>query len=327
MNKEPLNNVRLGVFVVTGVMLLIIGLYFIGNNKNMFGKTFRLSTTFTDVSGLTEGNNVRYSGIDVGTVDHIEIINDTVIYVEMIIDDRLLKFIRKNSIASIGTDGLMGNKLVNISAGSPDAKIVTESDTLQSIKGINTEEMLRTLEFTNQNVAFISSNLKEITGNINRSRGTLYTVLMDTTLALNFRGTLANIENVSANLSTISEKLNSLVDDARYGKGLMATIVSDSSMSDDFKKSIQKVKEGSEQFSAIALEINKLVTQINNGNGSASVILHDSSMANDLKQSISNINSASKKLDEDLEGLKQSFLLKGYYKDQEKQKKKAEKNK
>jgi len=327
MNREPLNNIRLGIFVVSGALLLIVGLYFIGNNKNMFGSTFRLSTTFNDVNGLTEGNNVRYSGIDVGTIDRIKIINDTIIFVEMIVDDDLLHFIRKNSIASIGSDGLMGNKLVNISAGSPESLFVIENDTLKSIKGINTEEMLRTLEFTNQNIAFVSGDLKQITENITKSRGTLYTVLMDTTLAENFKETLANIENVSINLSTMTDKLNSLVDEARHGKGLAAKFVSDTVIANDLKMSIKKIKEGSERFSAITLEINKFSTELNNGKGCVSTLVYDTAMANDLKESISNINSASKKLDEELEALKHSFLLKSYYKDQEKQKKKAEKNK
>jgi phospholipid/cholesterol/gamma-HCH transport system substrate-binding protein len=289
----------------------------------MFGSSFILHTTFNDVNGLTKGNNVRYSGIDVGTVENIDILNDTTIFIEMIIKTEMIKFIRKNSLASVGTDGLMGNKLVNITAGTSEVPTVNEYDTIASVRGVNTDAMLRTLEYTNQNVAFISLNLKAITENVNKSRGTLYTVLMDTTLALSFKNTLTNIEHVSNNLNSISERLNNLIEEAKTGSGMIASLLSDSSLASEFKITIKKAKEGSESLSAISKEINQLISQINQGKGTASLIVNDTAMANDLKQSISNIRSASLKLDEDLEGLKHSFPLKKYYNKQEKEKEKA----
>ena len=151
MNKEIYRNIRLGVFVIAGAALLIFGLYSIGKSKSMFGKTFILSCEFSDVNGLAVGNNVRYSGIDVGTVDKIEFANDSTIKVDMLIDDNFKKYIRANSIASIGTDGLMGNKLVSIAPGSSDVPLVEDLSVIRSIKIVNTEEMLRTLDNTNNN--------------------------------------------------------------------------------------------------------------------------------------------------------------------------------
>ena len=114
MNKETNQNIRLGIFVIAGLLLLITGLYFIGSNRNIFGKTFTLYAKFHNVSGLQTGNNVRYSGIDVGTVEKIEIINDTTIRIQMLLKADLKKIIRKNALATLGTDGLMGDKLINI---------------------------------------------------------------------------------------------------------------------------------------------------------------------------------------------------------------------
>ena len=88
MNKENSNRIRLGIFVISGLVLLIVGLYFIGSNKNLFGSTLKLETSFREISGLQTGNNVRYSGINVGTINKIEIINDTTIRVEMVIDEK-----------------------------------------------------------------------------------------------------------------------------------------------------------------------------------------------------------------------------------------------
>jgi len=287
----------------------------------MFGKTFRLVSVFYDVNGLTVGNNVRYSGIDVGTVEKIEIINDSAVSIEMLIDDKIKKFIRKNSIASIGTDGLMGNKIVNISPGTTADQIVRENDVIQSLRTVNTEEMLRTLELTNNNVASISSDLKEITENVNKSRGTLYKVLMDTTLAENVTFTLKNIHVVSNNLVQTSSQLSGMVNEVNHGNGTFSLLLNDTTLPNDLRLAGKKVKEGSEQFSAIANDVKEILNQVNSGNGIANGLLKDSLMAQNLKTSLVNIDQASRKLDDNLEALKHSFLLRRYFKRMEKAKK------
>ncbi len=320
MNKETSHNIRLGIFVIAGAILLIFGLYSIGSNKNMFSETFKLTSTFYDVNGLTVGNNVRYSGIDVGTVEAIEILNDSAIQVVMLIDDKVKKYIRRNSIASVGTDGLMGNKIVNIFPGTPDEPLVEENDAINSIKVVNTEEMLRTLELTNNNIAVISKNLKAITENVYKSRGTLYTVLMDTVLARNVENTLGNIHFVSNNLVETSHQLSNIATEANSRNSLFGVMLKDTTLANDLRVAVTKVREGSEQFSKISNDITEVVSQLNSGKGIAASLLKDSTMTDDLKASLVNIQAASKKLDEDLEALKHSFLLKGYFKKLEKQK-------
>jgi len=116
MSKEIARNLRLGFFVIAGLLLLISSLYMVGSKRNLFNSTIKVNVTFHNVNGLMEGNNVRFSGIDVGTVSKIEIASDTIIHVELMIDKSVAKFISSSSVASIGTDGLMWNKLVNILA-------------------------------------------------------------------------------------------------------------------------------------------------------------------------------------------------------------------
>jgi phospholipid/cholesterol/gamma-HCH transport system substrate-binding protein len=288
----------------------------------MFNKTFVLHTTFDDVNGLTAGNNVRYSGMDVGTVERIEMKNDTTVHVEMIIDEKYKHFIRKNSMASVGTDGLMGNKLVNIDAGTSASPFVTSNDEIPSVKGVNTEAMLRTLEFTNQNVALVSANLKTITDNINESHGTLYTVLMDTMLATNFQGIFNNIESVSANLSNVSSQLANIVNDVNNGKGTLGVLLKDTVMSNDINRIVKNINESGEQLSSATKEANTLFKNAKNGNGAIATLVNDTALSSNLKSAIVNLETATQKLNEDLEGLKHSFLLRRYFKKQEQKKKK-----
>src|SRR5690242_10885889 len=101
---KPANNTKLGIFVLAGVAFLVFSLYMIGRNRNLFGPTFTISTHFRNISGLVAGNNVRFAGIDVGTVKRVMVVNDTSVLVEMTIDESMTAHIRMNSIASIGTD-------------------------------------------------------------------------------------------------------------------------------------------------------------------------------------------------------------------------------
>jgi phospholipid/cholesterol/gamma-HCH transport system substrate-binding protein len=323
MRKEVYRNIRLGIFVIVGMILLIVGLYFVGNNRNMFNSTFEVRTTFNDVGGLQSGNNVRYAGINVGTVDKVEIVNDTTIEVRMQIVKKIKNILRKNSVASIGTDGLVGSKLVNIEPGTPDSHVIAEGDYLPSLKAVDTEKMLRTLEFTNQNIATISNNLKAVTENITKSRGTLYTLLMDTSMAGSLNHTLSNIQNFSRDLSTISGDLGNMVDGVRDGKGTLGMLVNDTTTSAEIKQTIAQLKQSGQQIAELSANINRVTSKMESGGGTFSTLLNDSAAANNMKESFSNLKESSEKLNQNLEALKHSFLLRGAFRKMEKEKKKT----
>ena len=325
MNKEVINNIRLGLFVIVGTALLIIVLYFIGSNSNLFSKTFKLYATFENVNGLKKGNNVRYAGIDVGTIKNIQIVNDTTIKVEMSVEADLKKVIRKNSTASIGTDGLMGNKLINIKPGTPDMGLVEDGAELESMGSLNTDEMLRTLDKTNKNILVISANLREISQNLTDSRGTLYTVLMDTTIARGLKHTLGNIDVVSNNILQISADLNDVVSEAKNGNGLVGTLVKDTVMAINLSKAINEVKTAGEQINTSAGELKMILNKVNSGSGTISTLINDTTTANNLKRTLVNIDVSAKKLPVLMDALKSNFLFKAYFKKQEKQGKASQK--
>src|SRR5436190_2005073 len=116
--KRSPHNIRLGIFVSAGILLFTLVIYFIGSRQNMFTKTINVRGIFKDVSGLQPGNNVRFSGINVGTIDEIVIISDSLVRVDMTVKKTTQKYIKKDAVATIGSEGLMGNKVLNISPGS-----------------------------------------------------------------------------------------------------------------------------------------------------------------------------------------------------------------
>src|SRR5688572_7820147 len=142
MKKESGANIKLGLFVTVGVLLFIFAIYYLGSQQNLFGNTFRLNALFYNVSGLQVGNNVRFQGINIGTVDAIEIVSDTSIKISMRVEDDVRKFIRKDAMASVGSEGLMGNRVINIIPGTPGSETVEEDGYLASIPPIDMDQIM-----------------------------------------------------------------------------------------------------------------------------------------------------------------------------------------
>ena len=113
-------------------MYLLSAIYFIGEKQQLFRSTFRLTGVFKDVGGLQAGNNVRLSGINVGTVKNIIIISDSSVKVGILIDESTRKFIKKDAVAIIGSEGLMGNKVLIINPGTGGKKEIENNDVIQT---------------------------------------------------------------------------------------------------------------------------------------------------------------------------------------------------
>lgn len=194
MKKNTGNNIRLGLFVVITLVLLMVGIYFIGQRQHMFSKTFKLSAVFKDIGGLQEGNNVRFSGINVGVVDNIEQITDSTVKIDMLIEEDTRKFIKKDAHARIGSDGLMGNKIITISPGTGGAAVVADNDYLKTVIPVSYDDVLEKLKLTSENSAKITNDLAAITSTIREGEGTIGMLFMDTAFAQTLRDALWNIK-------------------------------------------------------------------------------------------------------------------------------------
>jgi phospholipid/cholesterol/gamma-HCH transport system substrate-binding protein len=183
--KTKGNNVKLGAMVVTTVVALMAGLYLIGDKQNLFGDTFIISAKFRDVGGLTDGNNVRFGGIDVGTVESVDIFSDTSVLVLMRIDEKYRTHIHPNSLAQLSSDGVMGNRLVSITSYEPHGEPVADGDMIKSLNSVSMDETTRTLSATNQNLKEITDNIVNITNKLDSSA--LWIVLQDSSIAQNIQ--------------------------------------------------------------------------------------------------------------------------------------------
>lgn len=200
-SHTPQFKVRLGLFVAGGLALFVLAIFIIGKQKNLFNPVFKLTTTFYNVSGLQVGNNIRFSGITVGTVDNMEITNDSTVRVDMLIKMEIKKFIKTDSEVAIGSEGLIGDRLLVISQGSFDAPLVEEGDQLESMEPVETDAIMLSLQVTAGNAEIITDQLAEIMTKINSGEGTLGRLIQDTTIAGNLDQTIVNLKKSSKGLN------------------------------------------------------------------------------------------------------------------------------
>ena len=237
MKKNTSNKIRLGIFVSLGIALFIVGVYFIGERQQLFRSTFRVSGVFRDVSGLQAGNNVRLSGINVGSVENIRIVSDTSIRVEIVIDESTRKFIKKDAVASIGSDGLMGNRILIINPGTGGKMEIENNDIVKTVQPINMDDILISLKTSIDNTSSMTSYLAKITGTLQSGKGTIGRLLMDQSMAQNFDSSIANLKQGS-------EGLKNLVDESKnnFSKNFDSTFINLKEGSAGFKVLMDKAK-------------------------------------------------------------------------------------
>jgi phospholipid/cholesterol/gamma-HCH transport system substrate-binding protein len=323
MAKQTLSNLKLGAFVLAGLLFLILLLYMIGKNRNLFGANFILKARFENVQGLKAGNNVRYAGIDVGTVKRINIVNDTLIELVMTIDDKVRSIIHKNAIVSIGTDGLVGNKVVNITAAKQPSPVAEDGDILLSKKPVDTDEMLRTLYKTNNDIAVVADNLKTTLNRLNNS-GALWSVLNEQGLPQNLKLSASNIRQATAKANDMVNDLASIVADVKKGKGSLGTILTDTSFAYNLNSAIIKIKNVGDEADSLSRQISQAVAgiqqDVSSGKGPVNALLKDSLMVIKLNKSLDNIQKGTDGFNQNMEALKHNFLFRGYFRKLEKQK-------
>jgi len=324
MKQSNSQKFNLGLFVILSTIILVLALYFIGNRQNIFGKTFRISVVFNNVNGLQLGNNVRYSGINVGTVKGIMMINDSTINVEMIIEDKMLKHIKKNAVAAIGSDGLVGSMIINIVPGKEISTAITPGDTIKSFSKISTTDMLETLNTTNDNAAMLTSDLLKITKSIKQGKGTLGMLIEDEEMAENLKQTVENLKTSSSEATNTIRELKSIINAINYDESLAAVLLSDTISANNMKSIIANLEKSSSGIDSVITNLNDVVLNVKNGDGTLNHMVNDTVLVNNIDETVKNIKEGSIRLNENMEALKHNFLFRGYFRKLERQQRKEE---
>lgn len=192
---------KLGLFVFLGIFFFFGIIFLIGRQQNLFSSEIKISTTFKNASGLKVGNSVRFSGITIGTVDNIEIINDSTVKVDMNIKDDTKQFIKLDSKASISSEGVIGDKILVISQGSSKIKAIKDGQKIGSFEPIEFSDVLASVKVTAENAEVITDELATILVNINDGEGTLGRLMNDEDMADDLDATMENLRKSSKGLN------------------------------------------------------------------------------------------------------------------------------
>ncbi|WP_339896358.1 MlaD family protein [uncultured Algibacter sp.] len=324
MQKTTNEKLKLGIFVIIGLLIFIVAIYFIGQRQNIFAKTFSISTNFNNVNGLINGNNVRYSGINVGTVKSITIINDSTINVVMLIEEKMINHIKKDAIATIGTDGLVGNMIVNIIPGDGINGPISSGDVIKSYTKIGTSDMLNTLSVTNENAALLTAKLLKIADAMADSKGTFGMLINDTMVSSNLKQTVKQLRITSIEASKSMKELNSIISSINFNKSIAGTLLNDSLQSQKMKNIITNLENSSTEIKDVITNMNATITNVKEGEGALNYLSNDAEFVNSLKETIKNINEGTDKFNQNMEALKHNFLTRSYFRKLERQEKKED---
>ncbi|MBX2829261.1 MAG: MCE family protein [Flavobacteriaceae bacterium] len=326
MSKKKSQIIRLGVFVVLGTLLLTAALYFIGNRQHLFTKNIDLYSKFRNVNGLQVGNNVRYSGIDVGTVNSIQIQSDTLILVRMLLRSSETQFIKKNAVATIGSDGLVGNMIINIIPREGSSASIAKGDTISSFSRIGSEDMLTTLNVTNENAALLTADLLKITTEILNGDGTLGMLIRDKRLAQDLKASIYQLKIASTNTSQMIADLETKISAIDMENSAAGILLTDSIEGNKIRHSLTQLVTLGERLNEIGNSVENIVDEIENGNGALSYLTTDTLVVRQLDATLINIKESTKRFNENMEALRHNFLFRRYFKKQERvQRKEAKK--
>jgi phospholipid/cholesterol/gamma-HCH transport system substrate-binding protein len=311
---------------------LVAAIFTLGGQKKTFVKSFTIHAVFDDVSGLLKGGNIWFSGVKVGTVKKISFYGKSQVQVTMSIENDAESYIHKDAKAKIGTDGLIGNKIIIIYGGDSTLPQVEKNDFLSVEKALTTDDMLTTLQANNKNLLHITNDFKSISKKIDSGNGTLATLLNDPSMAKklnssvdNLQATVANFKAVSASSKNVLASLQDFSGKLNKPGNSMNELVTDTVIFKNIKGTLAQLQQASKEVNQFTVNLKNTSEKLNQKDNMAGVLLNDPAAASSVKITLQNLEAASHKLDEDLEALQHNFLLKGFFRKKEKAKEK-EKN-
>ncbi len=323
MASKPGDHIKLGLFVLAGSALLVVGLYMLGSKRNLFRSTVEISTNFHNAGGLRPGNNVRYAGINVGTVEGVQIMNDTTVLVTMAIREEDAAYIRDNAIASLGTDGLMGNKLVTIAPGEGNGNPIVDGTILGSSIPLDTDQMMRTLDRTNMNMADITDDLKDLSERLTQPGGLIH-MLSDSVLAMDMRNSITDLQRSVEHVRAVTANANAMLADVKAGKGVLGMLVSDPASEQQVRDGLTAMQRMADTLAHASSQVDRFAKGLNTPGGVAYTLAHDTATAGDVRRTMANLEKSSVTLEENLRALQRNFLFRKYFREKAREEKRGQ---
>lgn len=306
-----------GVFVFLGIGIFVLTVLTLGSQHKTFERSIGVRAYFDNVNGLQKGNNVWFSGVKVGNIGGVKLLENGKVEVDINVELQSVKFIPRNAKARLSTDGLIGNKIIEIFGGTPGEAVIQNGDTLAIEEKVSSDKIMNTLSKNNDNLYGITTNLKTITDRLVNGKGSLGQLLTDQTLSDRMNTVMKNLQDATIHIDKISSNMAEYTAKFNEKGNLAGDLVTDTVIFASLKQTMGRLEQVADSSQRVMANLQGATHSVQSGMENpktpVGMLLHDESTANQIKGTLINLQSASKKLDEDLEGLQHNFLLRRYF--------------
>ena len=316
--SENKRSIIVGIFIFIGLVIFIAGVLTLGGKQKRFVSSITLKAIFNNVNGIQAGNNVFFSGVKIGTVSKINFTGNAQVEVTMHIEEASQKYIHKNSLAKLSSEGFIGNKMIEILGGTPDAQQVEDGDQLAIAAALAPEDIMKTLQDNNKNILAITNDFKQVSSGMLKGNGALGALLTDSLMANRLRQMTVNLENASATTARVTAAVSQYTSKLN-NKGTLATeLLTDTTVFSNLKSAVKSLQQTASTAAEMTTNLKATTNKLNSDKNAVGVLLNDEETGARLKTTVTNLESSTKKLDENMEALQHNFLLRGFFRKKEK---------
>jgi len=267
------SELRVGITVIVSCVTLAVLLFLMTGTRGLFSKRIKLQSYFDNASGLREGAPVRLSGVDVGNVIHIRVVPDkdkqqTPVEVIMKVSTKYGFNLRRDSVTSLETAGVLGETYLDIDSSQAVGPLVHDGDTLATQVHPDFNQVVRASQSTLENMDALLKRADRILAFAESGKGSLGKMIYDPTLYNRLSSTVADLQG--------------MVDDISKGKGSLGALINRNDAYDKFLATLDKM--------------NAVIDDLQAGKGTAGKLLKDPSLYNNANDTIANIKKVSEKI-------------------------------
>ncbi len=302
MQKKRL--IAVGAFLIVGLLLFAVGLFYIGDRRMLFSETFEVYAEFREIAGLQNGAIVRVAGMNAGEVEtiHLPSSPSTPFRVKLRVREDLHPLIRLDSVASIQNDGLVGNKFVQIESGTDASPPVPNSGTIRSEEPFDLAEMFERL---NETIDLITTSITDVKAGVDAALQSVSTTAADAQVLIQDIG--GDLRAVTTSSRKVAQDLQVIVTDVRQGRGSLGKLMTDDTLyqrattiSADAARAVANLREATE-------DAKNAIAGFRGDKGPVRGVMGD------LQTSLASARETLSDLAAATEALKRNFLLRGFF--------------
>lgn len=307
---ETTHSLRVGIVMVTGITILALAIFSIGGGLRWLGGSEELTVHFRRVNGLQTGAPVFLSGVNVGSVASIRFPGDqraNYVIVRLRIEANAVERVRTDSVAKIESLGLLGDKFLLLTAGSPDAPSVRADALLRSQDPVNYAAVLQARGTGDlvANVLAISNSMRQLLDTINQGNGILAELIKGTSNPNQKPLTLASIKQTLDNVQKLTADLDLTIDRVNHGQGMLGAMLSPQTngrrVLANITSAADSLRTASARLDRSSVQLNDLVSRFDRADGLLPQLMEDQKYAgqvmNNLRRSSDDMRQVLDKID------------------------------